>query len=138
MKLTNITSGVILTLPNDLLWADEFSWSPVVSSNSFSLSGALIIEQGVKAAGRPISLKSAQSDMGWVLRSTGLVLQAWAALPSRVFKLKFEYPTDVREFDVVFDTSGAPLELSPVKEFPAHTATDWFVVESLKFIGVTA
>lgn len=136
MILTNIGSGVSVTLPNDLLWKDEFEWSPVATNKSTSLSGALIIEQGVRQAGRPISLEP-PPDMAWVKRSVADTLRAWCALPGmaentpRLFTLQLQYPTDTRSFTVMMESISA----TPVKEFPSHSLDDAFIV-SLKLLQV--
>lgn len=124
-----------VNLPNDLLWQDEFSWSPVELATSYSLTGALIVESSTKLAGRPITLGS-QSDMAWVPRSTVESLRVWAALSGRVFTLEFEYPTDVRTFLVAFDNTGqGAVDASPVKGFPEHATDSWFNL-SLRFFQV--
>jgi hypothetical protein len=134
MRLIDQTTLEELELPNDLLWSDEFDWSPLESTNTYTLTGALIIEQGVRQAGRPISL-TADPELAWVTRTTVQTLRAWAAIPNRKFKLVFEYTTDVRQFLVVFRTTGDPIKSSPVKGFPSHKAGDWFRIE-LKFLEV--
>lgn len=134
MRLTDKTTLQNLSLPNDLLWANEFEWSAVESTHTYSLSGALIVEQGVKQAGRPINLK-AEADMAWVTRAVVSTLHTWAAIPGRVFELALEYAGDTRAFDVIFDNTTTSVTASPVKGFPAHSAGDYFRVE-LKLIEV--
>lgn len=135
MKLIKQPDSETLNLPNDLLWEDEFSWSPTVSNHSFALDGTLIVEQAAKRAGRPISL-AAPANMAWVNRATMEKLQQWASLKNTVFKLLLEYPNDRREFNVIFDNSGdGALSGSPVKGFPAHEQGDWFIA-SMKLIEV--
>lgn len=141
MKLILNTGPVIdhgeVTLPDDLRWTDEFSWVPAVQDRTYSLTGALIIETSTRQAGRPITLQSTLADMAWVQRSTVAQLKSWASLEGRVFTLEFEYPTDTRTFQVMFDQSGdnTALDSSPVKEFPGHSPEDWFSLK-LKFIEV--
>jgi hypothetical protein len=134
MRLIDQVTLQELALPNDLLWMDELSWSPVVATNSYTLTGSLIIEQGVRQAGRPITLQ-ADTDMAWVTRATVETLRAWSSIPDRKFRLVLEYPTDVRQFLVVFRHDSDPVQASPVKGFPEHRADDWFHV-SLKFLEV--
>jgi hypothetical protein len=135
MRLVDQTSLAEIALPNDLLWVDEFKWTPVSSTGSYSLAGSLIIEQGVKLAGRPITLEPPELEMAWVSRTTVHALKEAASLPDRKFKLLLEYPTDSREFLVVFAPDTDPIEASPVKGFPGHADGDWFRV-SLKLIEV--
>lgn len=138
MKLINVTSGVQLPLPNDLLWENEFDWSPVLTDQEYSTTGALFIDQWVKQTGRPISLRAGEDDMGWVKRLTAQTLIEWAAIAGATFQLQFEYPTDTRLFNVIFDsTSGQPVTATPVKKFPGHSPNDEFRV-TIKLIEVPA
>lgn len=134
MRLIDQVTLEELPLPNDLLWTDEFQWTPVQATNTYTLTGALIIEQGVRQAGRPITL-AADPDMAWVTRATVQKLRDWSAIAGRKFKLVLEYATDVRQFVVVFRHEGDPVGAAPVKGFPGHADGDWFRV-SLKFIEV--
>lgn len=135
MKLVDQVTLAELNLPNDLLWTDEFNWSPVVIAKSYTLSGSLVLESGKKLAGRPISL-SAPADMGWVTRTTIQTVRDWAAIQDRQFKLIFEYPTDSRQFLVRFDQENDPIQSSPVKGFPSHNPGDWYNL-AIKLIEVT-
>lgn len=118
----------VLDLPNDLLWVDEFSWSPVVQHKQYSLTGAMIVESAAKQTGRPITLEPPQ-DMAWVGRNTATTLWEWAALPGEMFTLKLEYASDTRQFTVIFDQENTPVEASPVKGFPQHASEDFFIVK---------
>lgn len=135
MKLIDQVTLEELLLPNDLLWSDEFDWSPVEATNTYTLTGSLIIEQGTKQAGRPISL-GAEPDMAFVTRATVQTLRNWAAIAGRKFKLVFQYPSDTRQFLVVFNHADEPISAEPVKGFPGHESNDWFRI-SLKFLEVT-
>ena len=46
-----------LLLPDDMIWGDEFDFSPVSQTITPTLTGALIIEESELPAGRPITLK---------------------------------------------------------------------------------
>lgn len=137
MKLIDQVTQREIHLPNDMLWVDEFNWTPVASTSSYSLAGSLIIEQGVKLAGRPITLEMPDNEMAWISRATHEALRAAAALPARRFKLVFEYPSDIREFLVAFAPVDDPVDGRPIKGFPEHEPNAWFSVK-LKFIEVAA
>ncbi len=64
------------SLPNDLFWSDELDWLPVEQSTEYLSEGALVIQQGVKQAGRPITLQ------GVLKRADLLALRALAAAPN--------------------------------------------------------
>jgi hypothetical protein len=55
-----ITLGA-LVLPSGLVWSDEFAWTPVAQTMERTLTGALVIEEAAKTAGRPITLTGAKA-----------------------------------------------------------------------------
>lgn len=126
MKLKNNTSNVELVLPNDLLWEDEFSWVPVESTATRTLSGELIIDFREAQAGRPITLSPPDESMGWVYRQIVTTLLEWAAITELKMTLTFEYPDDVRTFIVMFRHYDKAIEAKPVMGFPSHKPGDWF------------
>ena len=58
-----------ITLPDDLLWINEFDWNPVAQSTERSLTGALLVQERQLIHGRPIVL-SGNGEAGWVSRLT--------------------------------------------------------------------
>jgi hypothetical protein len=136
VKLKDLVTLQEISLSNDMLWSNEFDWAPVASTNTYTLTGALIIEQGTKQAGRAITL-TADPEMAWVTRATLELLRAAAAIQYRKFTLTLEYPTDTRAFTVIFDNTSGPVKATPAKGFPGHKAGDWFRIE-LKFLEVPA
>ena len=64
-----------VTLPQGLRWADEFDWTPVTQTTSYSLTGALIVEQAEKQAGRPITLVGGK-EWAWLTRAEVASLKA--------------------------------------------------------------
>lgn len=120
MKLTH-PNGESLTLSDDLLWADEFSWRDVAQTElTRTLSGGYVIQQGLKQKGRPISLEP-PDNMAWHTRAIAQKLQAWAGQPETVFSLEMTQGT----FDVLF----VELSAEPVLGFGGEKASDWFKVK---------
>ena len=117
----SITLGAV-TLPGDLRWADEFSWTPLVQSSEYSLTGALIVQEATKLAGRPITLE-AQRDT-WVTRATVLAVQALAETPGWSGTLTLH---DGRTFTVGFRDdriSAEPIRhVAPLESGDAYTLT---------------
>ena len=119
-----------VALPADMIWVDEFNWSPVQRAQEYSIGGALIIDVAERLAGRPITLKG-EADAGWMHRTALLALYALAADPavaSRTLTLG-----DGRIFTVAFDDD--PIEAEPVIDYNINDAADWYVV-TLKLIEV--
>ncbi len=68
-------------LPDDLIWRDEFDWSPVEQVVTPTLSGALLVEETPRPDGRPITL------VGHCARATVLRLKALEAVPGQLLTL---------------------------------------------------
>ena len=60
-----------IAIPRGMVWIDEHSWTPVEKSLEYSISGALLVDVGVKQAGRSITLQGEQSA-GWIRRSSAV------------------------------------------------------------------
>lgn len=78
MSITLAAGATTLELSSDLLWSDEFAWSAIKSSESYSLTGALIVQRGTKLKGRPITLQPEDDSSAWMPRATLDQLLAWA------------------------------------------------------------
>ena len=115
-------NGVTITLPADLNWSDEYDWHPVLQESTYTTTGALIIDTGVKQAGRQITLQGGD-DFAWMPRSQCDTLRALAALPLPTMVLVIRGAT----FDVAFDHSKTPFEAKPIMQFSDNDAADWYV-----------
>lgn len=126
MQLKNLADGVALALPDDLLWSDEHAWTPAVSTLSYLLTGALLVQSAVRQAGRPITLVGAP-DMAWVTRAVVGALQAWAAAPLTSDSGRFELTlADGRVFTVAFRHFETAIDAEPVTGFAARADSDFY------------
>jgi len=48
--------GNSIALPDTFAWIDEFGWSPVKQTTKYSCTGTLLVQRGVKKAGRTMTL----------------------------------------------------------------------------------
>ena len=128
MSITLTRGTTTLTLPDDLLWVDEFGWQPVEQRVSYTITGAVIVEAAAKQAGRPISLEGGD-DYGWVQRSVIATLDAWKALPAEPLTLVLRGTT----YNVAFDHERGALETRPVMEVHDPDPTDYYVLR-LRFL----
>ena len=86
-----------ITLPEDMRWLDEFDWQALAqSSPEYSLGGAVVIQQGTRLAGRPVTLGG---EWIWLARADLVTLQAWADVPE--LEMTLAHP-DGRSFNVCF------------------------------------
>lgn len=129
-KATNET----VPIEDGFLWSDEFSWKPIEQNQEYAVNGTLIIQEGKKKSGRPITLSPSDSQ-GWIKRSSLSILKDWSALQAEQFTLVFEYPHDTRQFNVIFNHAEGAIDAEPVKGFPAVSENDFYKA-TLKFIEV--
>lgn len=135
MQLQNLANNQTLTLPDDLLWSDEHSWSAAVASSSYLITGALLIQSATRQAGRPVTLVGA-ADMAWVTRSTVEQLRAWAAIAvsNNAGRLRLTF-ADGRSFTVAFRHAETAIEAEPVLGIPARANTDFYRL-TIRFLEI--
>lgn len=118
-----------ITLPDDVIWPDEFQYNQVEQTRERSLTGGLLIQEGVKQYGRPITLE------GWLDRTTLDQVYAREALTSPGFEIALP---DGRTHTVVFDRSrGLAVEAEPVTPYTkASNTPDWKYRVTLRLVTV--
>lgn len=90
---------------DQLEWTDEFEWDPVAQEQERTLSGGLVISEGVKRYGRPITLAS--NDGAWFTLATVRELQA--LLEQVGAKMLLELPTGSTHWVTWNRAAGAPV-----------------------------
>lgn len=113
-----------IVLPDDLLWVDEFDWSPVTQSMALTLTGALLVESAVQLAGRPITLVGGQ-DYGWTTRAVVVALKAKAANPVIEMVLTLN---DYRQFNVIFNHAQTAIEARDLQGYNAPDDDDHYTL----------
>ena len=119
-------------LPDRLIWADEYDWSPVEQTKTYTTTGALIIDTGIRQAGRPITLQGTESA-AWITRALCDALRAWAALPGIEMSLTLRGQVHT----VIFDQEKGAIEAKSLHLLldSEHTA-DVLYLPTLRFIEV--
>ncbi len=135
MKLIRKLTNEAVTLSDGFLWSDEFEWKAIEQSQEYAVNGSLIIQEGKKLSGRPITL-TADQNMAWLKRHVVSKLKTWSALQSEQFTLVLEYFHDNRQFNVIFNHSEIPIEAKPVKDIPTISDDDYYNV-TLRFTEVS-
>ena len=131
MKLIRISTSEAVSLSDGFLWSDEFDWQPIEQSQERAVNGSLIIQEGKKKSGRPITL-TADKNMAWVKRHIVSKLKDWSVLQEK-FTLQFEYFHDKRTFNVAFNHQEKAIEASPVLDHPSVSEDDEYNV-TLRFL----
>lgn len=108
-KLTRADTGAEIEFPQDLRWFDEFDWSPVAQSNpTYTIGGAMVIQKGIKTAGRPITLGG---EWAWLTRGQFKLLQSWASEPDLNMTLTHY---DGTTYSVIFRNHEKAIDCEPV------------------------
>ena len=134
MQLIRKTTSEAIQLEDGFFWSDE-NWAEIQQNQEYSVSGALIVQEGRKQAGRPITLQPANKTKGWIkLRDLNLLRQ-WQNLQEQ-FTLQFQWPHDQRSFNVIFNHKDDALESSTIKGTPATSLDTYFNV-TMRFTEVS-
>jgi hypothetical protein len=130
--MNSLTVGMTtITLPDDLLWADELSWSTVAQSVKRSVDGAAIVQESIKQSGRTVTVKS-PTEGGWISRSTVQAIIAAAESRPTVTLSLAGYSNMTVKFR--FD-GGSCLDVEPAFTQSLPPSGDQFYsIEALKFI----
>ena len=121
-----------ITLPDDLVWSDEFGWSNVTQSVDRSLTGALVIQEAVQPKGRIITLSGSQ-DSGWITKAVLDTILIQANTPDN--EMTLTYHGEV--YNVMFHRSGnnSPVEGKLIVDYSDRAANDNYSI-ILNFIEV--
>ena len=133
----SITLGAF-TLPDGLRWTDEFAWSETAQNVGYLVSGASLVEESQKLAGRPITLTGGRR-WAWITRAQAEALHAALTAPGAQFVLTLH---DGRTFDVIpRHGTDAALVTSPLpivaESGPADPAADSkYILDVLRLMEV--
>lgn len=120
-------------IPPGCRWIDEFDWSPVVSEQAYSITGALLIDSAERQAGRPITLQASE-DRGWngMTRAVLQQLYALTVTPGAQYPLQLD---DGRSFTVIFRPAEEPITARPLgdNESPPD---DWPYIITLRLTEI--
>lgn len=106
-QLTDGTTTIDMAV--DPLWRDRHAWTPISQTPEYSLGGALILHEGVKLSGQPMTI-----DAGVVPHST--VLDVESMLDAETLTLTFEGQV----YQVTWDhEKGARQAVSVTPDLPA-------------------
>ncbi len=129
-QLTNKQTNQIIDLPQDMQWVDEFEWSKVAQGNpQRTLTGALVVQRGIKQQGRPITLTG--GDWVWFNRADIQTLRDWTDEDISMTLTHY----DGRTFDVIWRLDEQAIQAEPVHyETPEDDQTPYFATLHLMTI----
>lgn len=128
LPITLSDGTTTLTLPTDLDWRDEFAWTPVEHSTDYSLVGNLVVQEGSRQDGRPITLFGGR-EAAWISRTDLEQLYAMASVPEQQFTLSL-WGTS---FNVMF--RRPPMEVEPIRRL-ANAGPDHRYAVTINFMEI--
>jgi len=136
-----LTLPFSIDLPKDLQWTDEPNWGAVEQAVDYSLTGALMIQEGKKQKGRTITLVGAD-NMAWLTRGEGESLMTLRDIPALVMNLKFVDKNDSNDVlfskNVMFRHSEGALDLQNIKNFDQYEPDAWYIVKAIRLMETLA
>lgn len=130
MSITLTVGGTTVPLPDDLYWADEFSWAPIEQTSERSITGALIVSTAARTGGRPITLQPIDDESAWMPLAVLEQLRTWAAIAGQQMTLSLRGINRT----VIWRHEEAPaISASPIVHYSDTDPADRYVV-SLKFL----
>jgi hypothetical protein len=131
MAITLSDGTTTVTLPDDILWVDRHSWTPVEQTVATSITGASIVDVATRVNGRPITLQS-DEEHAWMPYSDISQLKVWGAEAGKELVLTI----GATVFDVIFRHQEKPaIDVYPIIDYNAPDSQDWFY-GTLKFTEV--
>lgn len=120
---TTLSDGATsVTLPDDMMWNDQHSWTPVEQTVSTSITGAALIDVGTRIKGRSITLQSDEQH-AWIPYATISQIKAWAAIAGKQITLTIGMDT----FQVIFRHHEKPaVDVFAIIDYNTPDAQDWF------------
>lgn len=133
MTINLIKDGSALSLPQDLIWSDELTWSAVAQAKERGIWGTLIVDAMARNGGHPITL-TGEGNSAWIERSTLLTLKAWSLIPGQRFTLELRGQTFTVIFDHGTEEETRAMAMSAVVDYSDPEATDYYCSLTLRFI----
>jgi|TARA_Y100000114_G_C11763926_1_gene331898 hypothetical protein len=131
VSITLSDGSVTIELPEDLIWSDRLSWSPVTQTMTRGLTGAPIIMYDVAQYGRPITLEPPAGG-GWMLATNEPQITAWHNAPGQKLTLDFHGEQHTVQFA---HHDGPGYESTPLR-YQINPGPDYKVIPIFRFITV--
>jgi len=122
-----------IELPIDLIWQDEYGFSPVVQNIKKTLTGKLVIQEATQTKGRTFTLTGGM-DAAWIDKDTLDLIQAKVDTVDLDMTLDFHGT----EYTVRFSRSGniSPIQTKEVYELSNPDAEHIYSIVAIKLIEV--
>lgn len=131
--MATLSDGVTtITIPDDLVWIDEFDFSPVSQSIERTIGGSFIVDEAPLLHGRPVTLQG--GEFVWMTKQTLVDIQTLASVAGKVLTLTL---ADGQVLDVIFRRdNGNPFSGEPVRRKTVQENTVNYRNITLRFYTV--
>lgn len=130
--MSTLSDGTItVTFTDDLQWVDEFLWAPVEQNVERTITGALVVQNAARVAGRPITLAPDSESAAWVSRASLDTFRTWAATPGQVLTLGYRGVNR----SVIWRHQDTAIDATPVVPFADVQAGDFYRA-TLRFMEI--
>lgn len=130
--ITLTYGATVVELSDRLQWTNEYEWSPVQQDTEYTLGGALVVDQGVKLAGRPILLEGEETN-AWITRTQCEAIKSLNAIPRAEMTLILRG----EEHQVIFDRASGGFNARPIwKLLDGEITSELFYVPTFRFLTV--
>lgn len=114
-----------------LEWTDEWEWNAIEQEQDRSLTGALMVQEGVKLYGRPITLSS--NGGAWFTLAKVRELESMASVLLKVMLLTL--PTGAQHYVTWNRAAGPAVQAVPLERL-VNPGPDWLHELTLRLITV--
>lgn len=111
----------------NMVWSNQFQWNALEQSTDRSLTGGLIVQQGKKLYGRPITLTNS-----WLKKSVLEALQSKEAEADLKMTLLLD---DGTEHTVIFDRENTAISATQVFDH-SNPDDDWQYDSTIRLLTV--
>lgn len=118
--MSQTLNGLPMGLYSNLVWQDEFDWTPVAQTRYHGVTGQLVVQQGLLHGGRPVTLTGDHIDRAR--------LDALFALLTEPDPMTLDL--DGRVITVWWDHGNQPIQASQIPTVAGMT-TPWDEPEAL-------
>lgn len=132
MSITLTYGATVVELSDRLQWANEYEWSPVQQDTEYTLGGALVVDQGIKLAGRPILLEGGETN-AWITRAQCDAIKSLDAMADIVMTLVLRGEA----LQVIFDRANGGFNASPIwRLLDGEITSELFYLPTFRFLTV--
>ncbi len=120
-----------ITLPDDLEWSDEITWTPITQNRQYGVNGSLFIQESQFQSGRPITLIG-QNDMAWIKRS---VIDALMLKRNNIGK-EMTLTINNEIYNVMFRQDETPIDVKAILIGSFFPSDSYYQINAIRLMEI--